>query len=513
MGLIGEDFLLSSIRREKSQRESAVAQLQEGLSALQARTGGVDESIASIRSKLTKVTEKVFETEQTLGEAAARIAMVETVGAGERAALVQRLTTLEASVAAGGQGQAAALSRIESLESALAEDGLALADTRRVLTARLGENEASVRSEQVARVSGDEALASSITSLSASVTSDLATLSTRIDDEEETRIADDEALASRTSTLESQVQTPTTGLLARVTTIESTYATDSDVSAAITTALSVASADAAAQVATETSARIAADGSIHAKWGVAIDVNGNIIGRVNLDGTNQSSEFSVVADKFTVWNGTTTVPVFQIVGGVVRVTGSLVIAASDISGLAATATSSDYTAITGTKPPANADVTLSAINGGLTVTGGGITLSAGGAIKGGASNFSTGTGFFLGYESGQYKFRVGDPSGARIEWDGSAWTVVGLPSTANQAPEPTLTPQSSPTIRINAPSGAPAGWYVKYTTDSDSTLKVARSFPFNVNMGSKTNFIHVQGCAPAFTDSGSVDESWDTLSL
>jgi hypothetical protein len=39
--------------------------------------------------------------------------------------------------------------------------------------------------------------------------------------------------------------------------------------------------------------------------------------------------------------------------------------------------------VTGTKPPANADNTTSAINTGATVTSGGITFNAGGAIKGG----------------------------------------------------------------------------------------------------------------------------------
>ena len=69
-----------------------------------------------------------------------------------------------------------------------------------------------------------------------------------------------------------------------------------------------------------------------------------------------------------------------------------------------------------------ADVTLSAINGGLTVTGGGITLSSGGAIKGGQTNYATGTGWFLGY-SGGYKLSIGNPSAAHLHWDGSKLEV------------------------------------------------------------------------------------------
>jgi hypothetical protein len=69
-----------------------------------------------------------------------------------------------------------------------------------------------------------------------------------------------------------------------------------------------------------------------------------------------------------------------------------------------------------------ADVTLSAINGGLTVTGGGITLSSGGAIKGGQTDYATETGWFLGYSDG-YKLSIGNPSAAHLHWNGSELEV------------------------------------------------------------------------------------------
>lgn len=37
-------------------------------------------------------------------------------------------------------------------------------------------------------------------------------------------------------------------------------------------------------------------------WGVAIDVNGRIVGRVRLDGTSQTSAFTVTTDVFKVEN-------------------------------------------------------------------------------------------------------------------------------------------------------------------------------------------------------------------
>jgi hypothetical protein len=86
----------------------------------------------------------------------------------------------------------------------------------------------------------------------------------------------------------------------------------------------------------------------------------------------------------------------------------------------------DFTNVIGsTKPSNNADVTVTTVNGGLVVTSGGITLSAGGSIKGGQSSYNTGTGFFLGYESGAYKFSIGDSSGNRLTWDGGALGIVG----------------------------------------------------------------------------------------
>lgn len=97
-------------------------------------------------------------------------------------------------------------------------------------------------------------------------------------------------------------------------------------------------------------------------------------------------------------------------------------ASSDASTVSA---SVDYADVTGTKPPANADNTTSAINTGATVTSGGITFNAGGAIKGGQTDYNTGTGWFLGYSGGAYKFSIGNPAGNYMAWDGTDLTVVG----------------------------------------------------------------------------------------
>ena len=62
---------------------------------------------------------------------------------------------------------------------------------------------------------------------------------------------------------------------------------------------------------------------------------------------------------------------------------------------------------------------------GTTITGGGITLSGGGNIKGGQTNYNTGTGFFLGYHGSAYKFSIGNASTKGITWDGDTLSIGG----------------------------------------------------------------------------------------
>ena len=103
----------------------------------------------------------------------------------------------------------------------------------------------------------------------------------------------------------------------------------------------------------------------------------------------------------------------------------------------------------GFKPSNDADVTLSAINGGLTVTGGGITLSAGGSIKAGQTDYATGTGFYLGYSTDDYKFSIGDATDY-LKWDGTTLEVsrpsVTDPTTLANGTVTGLTLTTGPTI-------------------------------------------------------------------
>jgi hypothetical protein len=161
-------------------------------------------------------------------------------------------------------------------------------------------------------------------------------------------------------------------------------------------------------------------------------------------------------------------------GSVLTINGSITltntIAAGSVTGLAATATSSDFASVTGTTKPANnatvgatwgtditsqptslsginstegsklagiaagADVTLSAVNGGLSLTGGGLVLTSGGAaLRGGQTAYDTGSGFWIGDVSGTTKFSIGNSAGNKLTWDGSALALTGAITAASGA--------------------------------------------------------------------------------
>ena len=100
-----------------------------------------------------------------------------------------------------------------------------------------------------------------------------------------------------------------------------------------------------------------------------------------------------------------------------------------------------------------------------------------------ASNvtFSTTTGVFLGEDNGTYKFRVGDPNGNKIEWDGEEFTVVGLvpnivsAKLAENVVEASPWTGTGPSVTINMSTGLVAGQYEVTNTDSGTGQTVTVS--------------------------------------
>lgn len=380
-----------------------------------------------------KTTRKLIETSTVgLTTLEARMTTEETVRANADSALSSRATALEVTLDTPITGISARVATIES-----------------------------------SYVDASGAYAQALSAISAEMTGPAGSIYATIDAESTARVSADSALAVRATNLEASVDTAGTGLLSRVSVIEAAYV---DAAGAYAQATSAISAELSgpfgtiySTVQSESSVRALADGFLEGKYTLKV-MAGDVVTGMNITsssgGGTDLSEISFHADSFKIYNGTSNVAPFQVVAGQVRVTGSLVLVPADVTGLGtlATASSVAYGDLTGTKPPDNADVTFTAINGGLVIDtpGGGVTLNAAGHLKGGATDFSNGIGFFLGYESGQYKFRVGDPAGARIQWDGAAWTVVNFGASV---PTFTLSLTNSTGNPLNDPVASPAGPY------------------------------------------------------
>ena len=245
----------------------------------------------------------------------------------------------------------------------------------------IGDNEAAIISETATRVSEDAALAASITALTATVGTNTADILT----EQSTRADADTAIASSATTLSSTV--------------------DDNTAAIAVEALSV-------------------DG-LQAQYTVKVDVNGNVAGyglAVDATTATPTSEFIVLADKFAVVHpaeglGTPVVP-FIVSGGIVAMQDVVIGGALIEDASIGTAKIVDLTAD---------KITAGNISSALGLTtGGSVNLNGTGSnIRGGKSSYaSTANGFWLGNDSGTYKFKVGNASNG-IAWDGSTFTVTG----------------------------------------------------------------------------------------
>ena len=115
------------------------------------------------------------------------------------------------------------------------------------------------------------------------------------------------------------------------------------------------------------------------------------------------------------------------------------------------------------------------------------TSGSGNIYGGGASAWATGTGLFAGWDSTTYKWRVGNPTGARVQWDGSNFSIYNANSalvlasggsTANN-----LIPNSSfsglPLVFENKPFTGYAPW--RATTGADGAMTTATRLEKNTS--------------------------------
>jgi predicted phage tail protein len=280
-----------------------------------------------------------------------------------------------------------------------------------------------VATEITTRAAADTALAASITSLTAVVSGNYSTLSAAITTEATTRADADTAISTTVSTLSSTVATNYTTLNSAIGSEATTRANaDSALSTSITTLQStVTTLDTTltAALATEATTRATADGGLLAQYTVKIDLDGYVSGyglASTLVNDTPFSEFLVRADRFAIGSpGASDVVPFIVDTGVVYINTAHIKNASIVSAMIDTLDASKITT-----------TSLSAISANLgTITAGTITLNTSGYIRGGQTDYNTGTGFFLGYHGAAYKFSIGNPAGHHMAWDGTSLTLRG----------------------------------------------------------------------------------------
>lgn len=255
----------------------------------------------------------------------------------------------------------------------------------------------------------------------------------------------------------------------------------------------------------EEQVRITETGSLMAEYVLNIVTSGGGVPRVtgfrltNLGGAGGGSEMVFQADKIAMVNetGHNLKAPFALVDGVVWMNMAMIKTASITSAMIENLAANKVNA---------AD--LSAITAFL----GNMTFGATGHLRSaGATAFGTGVGIWMGYDDGVWKFRVGDPAGNRISWDGSAWTVVGFPTGA-VADDAALSTPSSNTIRVSKPGGMPSGYMVFYR-QGGGALADASSFPFDIAMASGTEELRIWASAPGYTQSAPIITSYNILTV
>lgn len=167
----------------------------------------------------------------------------------------------------------------------------ALASQITSLTATVNSNTAAITTESTVRADGDSALASQITTLTATVNNNTAAITT----ESTVRANGDSALASQITTLTATVNNNTAAITSEATARANA---DGALSSQINTVSAVANGN-TANITTNATAIATVDGKVNATYSLQVDANGNVAG-LKLGANNYSSEFIATADTFGV---------------------------------------------------------------------------------------------------------------------------------------------------------------------------------------------------------------------
>lgn len=119
---------------------------------------------------------------------------------------------------------------------------------------------------------------------------------------------------------------------------------------------------------------------------------------------------------------------------------------------------------------------LAAINADIgSIVAGDITLDTDGYIRGGQTAFNTGSGFYLGYDSGDYVFSIGDSGSNFLTWDGATLRVKGEVIIGGWLASETLITDLPTEGEAVAVYGAESVKYKKVTMDRAGSVRLKYS--------------------------------------
>lgn len=354
---------------------------------------------------------------------------------------------------------------------------------------------AAVLTETNARVTAVSAEATARVALGVTLSSEM---NAAVLVETNVRITEDAVVAATVTALTSQMATD----IAAAVLTETTARTTADTALAATTTTLQSEVD--DNLATIVTHATSIDG-IETEYGVDLTVNGYIQGfRIINGGTPGENAFIILADKFAIVDAsgdpaeTQYVP-FEISGGKINIRGDVKIDGN----LMVTGTINGSALINGTigstqigadsiySDAIQADsIIANHINAGEitatemsmdnlaalfadlgSITAGNITLDTSGYIKGGQTAYATGDGFFLGYDTADFKFSIGNATNY-LTWDGTSLTIRGdllvgeYVSSANVI-------LSAPTNRSDTGHLGPWVTYKSFRIDKTGTVKLA----------------------------------------
>ncbi len=274
------------------------AQVNDATTGLPATRALVTSEQTTRASADSALAANISTLQATTADHEGRITIVEGAFAGgdSNEALAFRVSTLESQVQTSGTGLIAKQSTEEatraSADAALSTRVTTLESTATTHGSTLTSLQAQINSEATTRAGQDSAIAGTITTITATANSALSTANSA----NSTANSANTTANSANSTANSASAAVTAETAARIS-------ADNALSASITTLTSTVNG-VSASVTTETAARVSGDSAINSnlatRWGVNLDGNGRVVGRIRLDGNATSSSMEFTSDTLRV---------------------------------------------------------------------------------------------------------------------------------------------------------------------------------------------------------------------